>query len=132
MKQTSPVTCLISSTLPEIGEKLRLEQQVSDVPYAEISNNLLIRSLYYRKTTNFVVFHFLESFQDQFTTLDTNNLARKQNNTLEEVQIEKSATRKLIRSTCTSLADTKGRPKFEIGCAAMQSNQSLPLHPSRP
>lgn len=28
--------------LPEIGEKLRFKQQESDVPYAEISNHLLL------------------------------------------------------------------------------------------
>lgn len=59
---------------PEIGKQVRLEQQEFDVTNAQATNNFAPRSLYNRKAANLVVLHTLEGLQDQFITIDANNL----------------------------------------------------------
>lgn len=54
-----------------------LEKHVSDIAYADITNYFLLLSLNNWKTTDLVIFHFIESFQYQIITLDANNLAKR-------------------------------------------------------
>lgn len=54
-----------------------LKKHVSDIAYADITNHLLLLSLYNWKTTDLVIFHCIESFQYQIITLDANNLAKR-------------------------------------------------------
>lgn len=49
--------------IPEIGEDIGFEQQVSDISHADITNDLSLGPLYYWKTTYLVISHLLESFQ---------------------------------------------------------------------
>lgn len=65
---------IFTFTLPEVGEELRFEQQISDVSYADIPNYLLLWSLYNWKATYFIISHPPESFKNQFIALDANNL----------------------------------------------------------
>lgn len=60
--------------LPETGEKLRFKEQESDVSYAEVAYNLVSWTLNNRKTSNFIVLHFLECFKNKFITSDANDL----------------------------------------------------------
>lgn len=73
--------------LPEIGEKLRFEQQVSDVSYAHIANDLLIWTLYNWEPSNLVILHSLESFQYQFIASYANNLRQKQGHSRSVVSL---------------------------------------------
>lgn len=63
--------------LPEIGEQFWFKQQVSDIPYAYIPDNLLIWSLHNWNPTNLIVFHLLKSFKNQFVALNADYLANK-------------------------------------------------------
>lgn len=60
--------------LPEVGEELRFEQQISDVSYADVPNYFLLWPLYNWKATDLMISHPLESFKNQFIALDANDL----------------------------------------------------------
>lgn len=59
--QRRPGVKVLLFTLPKIGEKLRFQEQVSDVSYAYVPDYLLRWAPYNWKTADLVLSHSLES-----------------------------------------------------------------------